>query len=748
MLPVQKPDVVEDPFQIRIALESGRMNSGTEALYFFLGAEIIAEKTGATSYTYDSDGNVLRKTDARGIYIDHFYDTLHRLTEKNYSDTAQSKDVQYFYDQTTYNGLIIAYGIGRRTGMTDKVGGVTAWSYGVDGATLTERRTISGVTKSISYAYNLDGSVATLTYPTGRIIEYHPTSAGRPDWAKDVANSINYALNAGYHPHGALSTVIYGQAAGYAGITSTAAFDNRLQPTTIVATTPGGTVMNFAYCFNGTVSDFAQPCSTAPVVNNGNVARITNNLNTNRSQRFTYDELNRLKQSVTQATSGAQCFGIEHGYDIWANLLTITQLGTHPACTTSLSQSVATNNRITTLAYDLAGNQLSDGTYAMAWDAESRMKSYSTINYTYDGDGRRTKKSSGKLYWYSIAGDVLAESDLAGTISDEFIFFGGKRIARRASSGSVFYYLGDHLGTSRVIVQGGQSTACYEADNEPFGKERIVTDTCPQAYKFTGKERDTESNLDFLGARYHSSAIARFQSADQPFLDQDAKMPQSWNLYSYTRNKPTRFTDIQGMFSPESHAEFTRSSAHRFGFSRGAAQAMVKANLQVDSCCFWDNPQHGLRDFHVTRKEGIRRIMGVINDRRDQAVQAAVAGNYAAALDSLGRGQHTVQDFEAHLGDTLVGHGRETPHDNDPNMRKAALQASDRFLEDFRNALVRAVGRLQAQLIINRLNAEAQDQANRERLRRLEEEGPEHGPGTVIPGPQSLGKIPGSPKLP
>ena len=41
----------------------------------------------------------------------------------------------------------------------------------------------------------------------------------------------------------------------------------------------------------------------------------------------------------------------------------------------------------------------------------------------------------------------------------------------------MFYYLGDHLGTSRVIVQGGQSTACYEADNEPFGKERIVTDT-------------------------------------------------------------------------------------------------------------------------------------------------------------------------------------------------------------------------------------------------------------------------------
>jgi hypothetical protein len=34
------------------------------------------------------------------------------------------------------------------------------------------------------------------------------------------------------------------------------------------------------------------------------------------------------------------------------------------------------------------------------------------------------------------------------------------------------------------------------------------------AYKFTGKERDTETGLDYFGARYYSQNIGRFASVD------------------------------------------------------------------------------------------------------------------------------------------------------------------------------------------------------------------------------------------
>ena len=62
---------------------------------------------------------------------------------------------------------------------------------------------------------------------------------------------------------------------------------------------------------------------------------------------------------------------------------------------------------------------------------------------------------------------------------------------------------------------------------------------------FTGKERDTESGLDYFGARYYGSSMGRFMSADDG-SDQDPSDPQSGNLYSYVRNNPVTRTDSDG----------------------------------------------------------------------------------------------------------------------------------------------------------------------------------------------------------
>jgi RHS repeat-associated protein len=64
--------------------------------------------------------------------------------------------------------------------------------------------------------------------------------------------------------------------------------------------------------------------------------------------------------------------------------------------------------------------------------------------------------------------------------------------------------------------------------------------------KFTGKERDAETGLDYFGARYLSGVQGRFVSADAPFVDQHVEDSQSWNLYSYVRNNPLRYTDPTG----------------------------------------------------------------------------------------------------------------------------------------------------------------------------------------------------------
>ena len=65
--------------------------------------------------------------------------------------------------------------------------------------------------------------------------------------------------------------------------------------------------------------------------------------------------------------------------------------------------------------------------------------------------------------------------------------------------------------------------------------------------KFTSKERDSETGLDFFGARYMSSAEGRFTSPDRPFVDQHPQDPQSWNLYAYVRSNPLALVDPSGL---------------------------------------------------------------------------------------------------------------------------------------------------------------------------------------------------------
>jgi RHS repeat-associated protein len=64
----------------------------------------------------------------------------------------------------------------------------------------------------------------------------------------------------------------------------------------------------------------------------------------------------------------------------------------------------------------------------------------------------------------------------------------------------------------------------------------------------TGKERDTESGLDYFGARYYGSSMGRFMSPDPSGLVfASLANPQSLNLYSYAQNNPLIYTDPTGL---------------------------------------------------------------------------------------------------------------------------------------------------------------------------------------------------------
>jgi len=125
----------------------------------------------------------------------------------------------------------------------------------------------------------------------------------------------------------------------HAGIASSFGYNKRLQPTTISVTAPGGTRLSLSYNFN------------LDSANNGNVMGITNTLNANRSQTFTYDALNRIASAATPTWS--QSFSI----DIWGNLYHIDATGGPPG----LNLSANPQNRLEGFGYDAAGNMTNDG---------------------------------------------------------------------------------------------------------------------------------------------------------------------------------------------------------------------------------------------------------------------------------------------------------------------------------------------------------------------------------------------------
>jgi RHS repeat-associated protein len=115
----------------------------------------------------------------------------------------------------------------------------------------------------------------------------------------------------------------------------------------------------------------------------------------------------------------------------------------------------------------------------------------------------------------------------------------------------VEFYHTDALGSVRAVTKqvDDEWAVVSRHDFMPFGEEVAPQTPPPDKRLFTGKERDSETGLDYFEARYYRADLGRFTTVDPELNVNEALLePQQWNRYAYVKNNPLRYTDPNGKF--------------------------------------------------------------------------------------------------------------------------------------------------------------------------------------------------------
>ncbi len=410
-------------------------------------------ESGTVSYTYDDNGNLVTKTDARSIVSTYVYDALNRMTTILYRVNGQpdpnTGDVEYLYDNAT-NGkgrLWLTFKWGAKPFQT-AVGGYDALGR------VTQLYDLFGNGQggwypaySINQTYDLAGHVTSITYPSQHTANYNYDGAGR--LADKDAQNLAFTGTLSGTPRNYATGIIYDAASRMTEeqfgtttpIFNKLFYNSRGQLAEIRESTSYTGATDTTWNRGAIINDYSDTCSgvcsgQSMTDNNGNVKKQQHwipdgngNLIANFVQQYDYDSLNRLWRVADNLTTPT--WRQQYTYDRYGNR-TINQGNTFNVGIPTLNFGVdPTTNRLSapagyTMSYDPAGNLTTD-TYGAAavtrvYDGENRMTSETTYNsvvsgsYSYDGDGRRVRRIvtvSGQQVetWqvYGIGGELLAE---------------------------------------------------------------------------------------------------------------------------------------------------------------------------------------------------------------------------------------------------------------------------------------------------------------------------------------------------
>lgn len=398
---------------------------------------------------YDPNGNVVAKTDARGISLNYSYDALNRST----AETSSGSIIRsYSYDNTTSG----SYGIGKLFGAFDgsmvgsgyyydRMGRISGQSYSTPGS--------NGWQQALNVAYDVAGDITSLTYPDGRTLTQSWDSATH--LSSIAYTGYNYLASASYFPSGSPQTMTFGN-----GDTETYTLNNRLQPVEISlqggASNSNQKYSDKQYCYGPSTASPACP-SLGVGKNNGNIWQITDTLKSANTQGFTYDGLNRIS-SFSRGGVASQNFTT----DSFGNMSPMA--GTNPIYTFDPATNHINNLPCAaqTAPFNASGDQICDtdpngATRQYAIDAENRIKQIAVFGsstpfetYTYGDGGNRVRKDNADgtfTEYVYFNGQPVAEHSSSGTWTD-YVYANGRKIATAYATDTRFHLTGVNGATT------------------------------------------------------------------------------------------------------------------------------------------------------------------------------------------------------------------------------------------------------------------------------------------------------------
>jgi RHS repeat-associated protein len=499
---------------------------------------------------YDIVGNLVKTTDAENKQITNTYDKAGRVIKREYSN-LDTPTVFYHYDGTGL-GAVPAYSKGKLTKVSSTISATQYTSFDNFGRTLTSEQITDGQTYTSKYKYSLSGALLEQTYPSGKVVRNFFESDG--DLTKVVRNGKTYVSDFNYNASGGVNSLKLGN-----GRFETAQYNTRQQLTQLGLGVNSNDTNLFKLQY-----EYGELTSNGTTQNVGNITKQTITLpNASFVQTYKYDALDRLREAKeTNGTSATINWMQTFDYDRFGNRTNFSQQINGQALainSLTLPSIDATKNRFNVnqgYIYDKTGNIIQDVDQnnnqirKFVFNGENKQVHVKNASddpigtYYYNGEGKRVKKTTATettIFVYDAIGQMVAEYS-----------------TQLSATPTTSYLTSDQLGTPRIITDKN-GNVISRRDMMPFGEDLYVgvgarstnlkygstNDEIRQ--KFTGYQKDKETNLDFAEARYYNNQHGRFTAVDPLLASGQSSNPQSFNRYSYTMNQPLVKTDKTGL---------------------------------------------------------------------------------------------------------------------------------------------------------------------------------------------------------